>query len=126
MNVSRRTWLIQVTANSFLSCALAPTVFAQIRPRRVVEVQINNRKVITPPAAIKLTEGDLVELRWTSDEKVELHLHGYDLKLIVVPGEPGAMAFRAFASGRFPITSHGWGSGGHSHDALTYLEVYPQ
>ncbi|MFP6700063.1 MAG: hypothetical protein VCF08_24745 [Alphaproteobacteria bacterium] len=124
-DTSRRTWLTQVTAFSFVFYALVPTVFAQKRPRRVVEVRIKNRQVIAPATAIKLAEGDLVELRWKSDEQLELHLHGYDLKLVVLPGEPGVMAFRAFASGRFPITSHGWGDGGHGHEPLTYLEVHP-
>jgi hypothetical protein len=36
------------------------------------------------------------------------------------------MVIEAYATGRFPITSHGWGEGGHGHDALTYLEVYPR
>jgi|TARA_B100002003_G_scaffold197519_1_gene188021 FtsP/CotA-like multicopper oxidase with cupredoxin domain len=126
MHLSRRRWLVLVAGCSFASFAQIPTALAQNRSRRIVEVRIVNRQVVAPAAAIKMTEGDLVELRWSSDETVELHLHGYDLKLIVLPGEPGVMAFRAFASGRFPITSHGWGGGGHSHDALTYLEVHPR
>jgi copper(I)-binding protein len=98
---------------------------AQKAPQRVIEVRIENRKVVAPREAIRVTEGDLIELRWTSDEFVELHLHGYDLELHVRPGEPASMSIEAYATGRFPITSHGWGEGGHSHDALTYLEVHP-
>jgi hypothetical protein len=92
---------------------------------RVIEVRIENRKVVAPSKTIRITEGDMIELRWTSDEPVELHLHGYDLELHVRPDEPAAMVIEAYATGRFPITSHGWGEGGHGHDALTHLEVYP-
>jgi hypothetical protein len=82
--------------------------------------------VVILAANRRLTEGDFVELHWMTDEQVELHVHGYDLKLTVVPGKLGVLAFQAFASGRFPVTSHGWGKGGHGHEALIYLEVYPR
>jgi copper(I)-binding protein len=98
---------------------------AQTAPQQVIEVRIEDRKVVAPRKAIQITEGDVVELRWTSDERVELHLHGYDLKIDVRPDEPATMVIEAHATGRFPITSHGWGEGGHGHDAMTYLEVYP-
>ena len=54
------------------------------------------------------------------------YLHGYDVELHVRPDEPAVMVIEAYATGRFPITSHGWGKGGHGHDELTYLEVYPR
>ena len=82
--------------------------------------------MVAPREAIRATEGDEVELLCSSDERVELHLHGYDLKLEVRPGEPAKMVVKAHATGRFPITSHGWGDGGHGHHALTHLEVYPR
>ena len=125
MDESRRDCFLRAAAFCFVCFAPVPTVAAQDDLRRVVEVQIQNREVVEQTEPIKITEGELVELHWTSDEQVELHLHGYDLKLVVLPGEAGMMAFEAFATGRFPITSHGWGEGGHGHDALTYLEVYP-
>ncbi|HEX9770459.1 MAG TPA: copper chaperone PCu(A)C [Kiloniellales bacterium] len=104
----------------------AGAVVAQKAPQQVIDVRIENRQVVAPEAAIRITEGDLVELRWTSDEAVELHLHGYDIELEVKPGEPASMVVEAYATGRFPITSHGWGDGGHSEDTLIYLEVYPK
>ena len=125
MNACRRIWLIWFIAGSFLPSALIRGALAQDDSRRVIDVRIENRKVVAPRAAIRITEGDAIELRWTSDEPVELHLHGYDLEIQVRPGEPAAMVIEAHATGRFPITSHGWGEGGHGHDALTYLEVYP-
>ena len=102
------------------------TAFADDHQPRAIEVRIENRHVGADMKTIRITEGEAVELHWTSDEAVELHLHGYDLKAAPAPGKPAVMAIKAYAAGRFPITSHGWGDGGHGHDALTYLEVYPR
>ncbi len=126
MNACRRTWLVWLAAGSFIPTALIRAAVAQEAPQQVIEVRIENRKVVTPGEAIRITEGDVIELRWTSDEAVELHLHGYDLEIQVRPDAPATMVIEASATGRFPITSHGWGEGGHGHDALTYLEVYPR
>jgi FtsP/CotA-like multicopper oxidase with cupredoxin domain len=126
MDASRRTWLFWLAAGSAMPAGLIRAAVAQDDSRRVIDVRIENRKVVAPTAAIRITEGDVVELRWTSDEAVELHLHGYDMEIQVRPEQPAAMVIEATATGRFPITSHGWGAAGHGHDALTYLEVYPR
>lgn len=106
--------------------ALIRTAFAQNSPRQVIEARIEKREVVAPQEAIRITEGDVVELRWTSDEAVDLHLHGYNVEFHVGPDDPAVIVIEAHATGRFPITSHGWGEGGHGHEALTYLEVYPR
>ena len=95
MNVARRTWLIHAAALFFVGFALADLVSAQDQPPRVVEVEIKGRHVIVPTSAIKVDEGETVELRWTSDEQVELHIHGYDVKLTLMPGAPGAIVIKA-------------------------------
>ncbi len=125
----RRPWLVRLVrlaAGAVLLSLLVQAAAVQAESRRVIEVRIEGRTVVAPREAIRITKGDVVELRWTSDEPVEVHLHGYDLKLEVRPGAPAAMVIEAYATGRFPITSHGWGAGGHGHDALTYLEVHPR
>ena len=101
---------------------------AKQRVTRVIEVRIRNRRLITPKGVLRVSQNDVVELRWTSDERVRVHLHGYDRKLEVRPGEPAKMVVKVRVAGRFPITSHGWGTHGrgHGHHALTYLEVYPR
>jgi periplasmic copper chaperone A len=104
----------------------SPSAVAQKAPQEVIDVKIENRQVVEPKEPIRVTEGEVIELRWTSDEAVELHLHGYDIEIDVEPGEPASMVVEANASGRFPIESHRWGNGGHSEEALTYLEVYPK
>jgi FtsP/CotA-like multicopper oxidase with cupredoxin domain len=124
--VRRRVCLVALVAAWIAPSASFRAAVAQDGPRRVIEARIENREVVAPTEPIRVTEGDVVELRWTSDEAVELHLHGYDIELRVEQGEPAAMVIETRATGRFPITSHGWGGGGHGHDALTYLEVYPR
>jgi FtsP/CotA-like multicopper oxidase with cupredoxin domain len=123
---TRRAWLVWIAAGSLLPATLIQAAVAQDGARRVLEVRIENRKVVAPGEVIRITEGDVIELRWTSDEAVELHLHGYDIELYLRADEPAAMVIEAGATGRFPFTSHGWGEGGHGHDALIYLEVYPK
>jgi FtsP/CotA-like multicopper oxidase with cupredoxin domain len=126
MEACRRTWLVWLAVGSFMPSALIRVAFAQETSQRVIEARIENREMVAPGEAIRITEGDVIELVWTSDEATELHLHGYDLEIHIRPNEPAMMVIEAYATGRFPITSHGWGEGGHGHDALTYLEVYPR
>ncbi len=126
MDVSRRAGLGWLAAGPFLPVALVRAAFAQDGPQRAIDVRIKDRKVVEPDEAIRITEGELVELRWTSDEAVELHIHGYNVHVSVEPDEVARMVIEAHATGRFPITSHGWERGGGDHGALTYLEVYPR
>ena len=93
----------------------------------VLELEIKAQKVQLESKQVRVTQGEMVEMRWSSDEAVELHLHGYDIEFQVVPGEVTRKVFEAHATGRFPITSHGFsGESGHGHDALLYFEVYPK
>lgn len=90
------------------------------------EITIENREAVVDSNVIRVTQGDDVELVWTSDEVVELHLHGYDIELELTANAPGTMSFNARATGRFPVTSHGFGGEhDHGHQTLLYLEVYP-
>ena len=115
----------------FLAMLLAgPTpVIAQTDPAvRILSVSIEKRKVVGK-RTIRVTQGDRVQLNWQTDEKVELHLHGIDQKTEVLPGAGGTIRFTAKATGRFPVTSHGFGKkAGHHHGpgALMYVEVYPK
>jgi len=70
---------------------------------------------------VRLKQGDDVELRWTSDRPITLHLHGYDIEKKVEPGKPTVMSFKASIPGRFPVEVHG----GAAHRPVLYLEVYP-
>lgn len=78
---------------------------------------------------IRVSEGDVVTLRWTSDRPLLLHLHGYDIEWRVQPGSVASSAFTARLSGRFPVHAHATSGNANDHahqdSPLVYLEVYP-
>lgn len=121
---SCRRWLSLAVALALPLCAGA---LAAEEPK-TFDLRIENRAVVGSEDTIRVQDDDQVELRWTTDERVELHLHGYNISLDVRPGETATMSFEAFATGRYPITSHGFGNGERSHSkgALIYLEVHPR
>jgi len=126
MDSCQRTWWIWLTIVLILHIILIQAVNGQDNTNKVITLEIKNRKVKEPKSAIKITQNDIVELHCSSDETMELHLHGYDKKIKIPSGKTQIILIKAHATGRFPITSHGWGDSGHSHHALIYLEVYPR
>lgn len=72
------------------------------------------------PEEIEVGEGDRVRLRVTSDEQMEVHLHGYDIEQEVTPGEPATLSFEADLTGRFEIEDH------ESEEVLGVLIVQPR
>jgi len=121
-------WLMTVV---FISCSIlfVPTpAVAQTGEGTAVliELVIQDRQVQLESNVIRVTQGQTVNLVWKSDEAGKLHLHGYDIEFEVSPDEPTVITFRARATGRFPVTSHGFGGKKrHGHDAMIYIEVYP-
>jgi FtsP/CotA-like multicopper oxidase with cupredoxin domain len=81
-------------------------------------------------------QGDTVTLDLTSDVHGEVHLHGYEIKIDIGPGEPASTTFEADATGRFAIEMHVTGvpgdDHGHDHDeggedvTLGALEIQPR
>lgn len=88
-------------------------LFAVLRPdrsdagpqARTVDVTIKGDTMT--PSEIAVTEGDQVTLHITSDQPVELHLHGYDRALDLEPGVPATLALDAKLTGNFPIENEG-------------------
>jgi len=72
------------------------------------------------PEEIEVREGDRVTLRLTSEEPVEVHLHGYDLEREVSPGKAATLSFEADLTGRFEIEDH------ESEAVLGVLLVQPR
>jgi len=77
---------------------------------------------------IRVKQGDVVRLRWTTDRPMDLHLHGYDIEKKIEPGIVSELAFTARATGRFSVEVHTpKRGGGHSHGApLVQIEVHPR
>jgi len=93
--------------------------------RQWVEIRIEDRAVVGD-GVIRVTEDQAVALRWITDEAAELHIHGYDIRFDISPDAPAEVEFAAHATGRFAVTSHGFGDEhSHGHDTLVYIEVYP-
>jgi len=96
--------------------------------QRLIAVDIVRRRVNIPDNTIRVSKGDQVELDWTTDEETTIHVHGYDISLALEPRVQGTMRFEAKATGRFPVSAHGFGNGAASHRevVLLYLEVHPR
>src|SRR5262245_17810056 len=62
---------------------------------KVFELAITNGRVAAAAETVRVSKGDDVELRWTSDRAITLHLHGYDIEHRVTPQAPSTMAFNA-------------------------------
>ena len=92
-------------------------------------LRIEKGKVPQNMRLIRVKQGDAVKLRWTTDRRIILHLHGYDIEKKVEPGVVAEMAFEARATGRFSVEEHKPNAkGGHSHGEapLVRIEVRPR
>ena len=91
-----------------------------------IEVEIRERKVLGDQV-IRLTQGQIVKMIWKSDEETQVHIHGYEIHIPTSPEAPAEIMFEAHATGRYPVTSHGFGGEyGKMHEMLLYIEVYPK
>jgi hypothetical protein len=92
------------------------------------DLKVERGRVAENLRLIRVKQGDVVTLRWTSDQPLALHLHGYDIEKRVAPGPATEMTFTAYATGRFPIHVHTQGAGGRAHEEapLVNVEVYPR
>jgi hypothetical protein len=106
---------------AFLSVlALSPSAFAD---GRTFDIALARGRPDAAHATLQVKRGDQVELRWSTDRPIALHLHGYDIESRVTPGSPARMSFVAAMAGRFPVSEHG--ADRSRHRAVLYLEVLP-
>jgi hypothetical protein len=123
--LSRRQLL--AGGSAVLACS---EVQAQGMINRIIELAISDRKVAIPqntaagPGVVRIRQGEMVEILWTSDEAARVHLHGYNIETQVEPGASASMRFHARATGRFPIETHGIGADSKRHITLVYIEVH--
>jgi hypothetical protein len=94
-------------------------------------IAIRARSVDAPNRTVRATQGTTIELAFTADETVELHLHGYDRRLTINPGEEAVMRLDARHAGRFAVEAHRFGraaegSLSRSHVVLLYVEIHPR
>ena len=127
-----RKWMLLAVAlaagaQSPLS-AQSPPAPASPEAGRVVEIRVVARKPEGGVRTIRARKGETVVLKIRSDEKLEVHVHGYDVHQAVVPGAVASVPIAARWVGRFPVTAHlaQGGSGRHAEPTLLYLEVHPE
>jgi hypothetical protein len=122
----RRRKALRRLTGALLACVFA-TAVAEAEQVRRFDLQVAGRRITNGPTTIRVTQGDMVELQWTTDQPVRLHLHGYDIELAVTPSKVAVMRVRVGATGRFPIAAHGVDEGkDKSHRPIAYLEVHPR
>jgi hypothetical protein len=96
----------------------------------IFDIKIEHGRIPDTMRLMRVNEGDVVKLRWTTDRPLTLHLHGYDIEKRVAADAVTELAFTADATGRFPIQVHeqGAGAGGHTQEdaPLATIEVYPR
>jgi hypothetical protein len=115
----------------FAGCLLALPGLAATDARAeslTFDLRIERGRVPANMRVIRVKQGDVVTLRWSSDRPIALHLHGYDIETKVEPGKPADMSFTARATGRFSIEEHKPKTGGgHTHEApIVRIEVHPR
>ena len=107
-----------------LALAAAPLTCVAAEPAgKAFELAIAKGRVDAAQETVRVKKGDKVELRWTTDRRIALHLHGYDIEVTVTPEAPAVMSFQARIAGRFPVSEHEHGS--RHERPLLYLEVLP-
>ena len=70
------------------------------------ELAIADGALDLDPPVLKVKQGDEVTLKVRSDKEGELHLHGYDLDVGLVPGSVAELVFTANATGKFDFELH--------------------
>jgi FtsP/CotA-like multicopper oxidase with cupredoxin domain len=118
-----------LVALTVLGLGLLPA-FGVHAQEQTFTLAVQGRKVVSPAGPLRVRQGETVTLRWLTDEPVAIHLHGYEIEQVIKSETPTAFSFKAHATGRFPITAHGFGAqahgGGHGDTVLVYLEVLPR
>src|SRR5262249_23701440 len=116
----------------FLTVSLVPTAGFVVTGGKAdeltFELRIERGQLPVNMRLIRVKQGDVLKLRWSSDRSLVLHLHGYDIERKIEPGVVTEMTFTARATGRFPVQEHQAASGGsHTHGApIVQVEVLPR
>src|SRR5215468_4085344 len=108
--------------------ATRATIIGASAAELTFDLHIERGRVAENMSVIRVKQGDVVRLRWSTDRSIMLHLHGYDIERKIEPGAIGVMEFVAHATGRFPVEVHRSSeAGGHTHGEapLVRIEVYP-
>lgn len=109
---------------------LSSMTLAQAAQEKVFSIELLNGKVVGEKT-MQVKRYDMVHWKVSSNEAGELHLHAYHIEIPVKSGKVSEYVFKAEASGKFQLEWHpkvpsGSANSSSRHEALAYLEVYPQ
>jgi len=79
-------------------------------PPRVERIRLRGGQPAGEVRTLTFASGDMVRLRFSSDQAAEIHIHGYDRYVNVPAGGSASTRFRASAEGVFEIESHDTGA----------------
>jgi hypothetical protein len=127
---ARHAFAAVVIAAIFLGSLDSPSQVSSAEAERL-SIVIHGRSVDGPHRTIRATQGTMLELAFTADETVELHLHGYDRHLTDRAGEQAEMRLDAKVAGRFANEAQRYdgpagGSPSRGYVVLLYLEIHPR
>ncbi len=85
---------------------------------REFSLTIEDGKLTSEASAFEVKQGDTVTLVLDSDEEGSVHLHGYDIKVDVMPAMDAKLEFVAYATGKYELEFHhgAMDMDEHSHD----------
>ena len=96
--------LVLLTAVACGSGAKAQSEAVTEAVTEAIQVRFDREKI--SPDTIQVTHGDMVKIMIESIEPGQLHFHGYDIEVDVVPGALAEVSFEARVTGTFKITLH--------------------
>jgi hypothetical protein len=85
-----------------------------------IQLVVKDGRLASGPTVTQVAEGQQVVIDVVADKADELHLHGYDLKVDLVPHVPAQLRFVADKTGRFDYELH------RSHAEIGAIEVQPR
>ncbi len=89
-------------------------------PAQTRTIQLDIRSDVMTPDRVEVARNDVLTFNVTSDEALELHLHGYDQSVEVEPGVAAVLRVEATLSGSFEFENE------EAQTALGTLTVRPR
>jgi hypothetical protein len=123
MNLSRRS-LFKRLVGACAAAGLAQAALADKPGEKAFNLSLRNGRLESKNNTLRVRRGERVELKFSTDRPIQLHLHGYDIEAGASSESPATISFTADIPGRFPVSEHAQGKA-HHHQAVLYLEVHP-
>lgn len=124
-----RTDFLAVLVAAFAACVPAAETVPPPPAAPAIELRLVGGRLEGGVRTLRFKRGERVAMRFTSDQRVTLHLHGYDVELPLSPAMEATLVVDARVAGRFPLGAHFPAGGANDHPrerTLLYVEVLPE